>query len=66
MQTTNNKDREHDRLSVVTFYVREWSNYVNSDLSSSTMISNTSLQTTAPLEVLNAVTIINSSICKIE
>ena len=62
MQTTNNKDREHDRLSVVTFYVREWSNYVNSDLSSSTMISNTSLQTTASLEVLNAVTIINSSI----
>ena len=62
MQTTNNSDREHDRLSVVTFYVREWSNYVNSDLSSSTMISNTSLQTTAPLEVLNAVTIINSSI----
>ena len=62
MQTTNNKDREHDRLSVVTFYVREWSNYVNSDLSSSTMISNTSLQTTAPLEVLSAVTIINSSI----
>ena len=62
MQTTNNSDREHDRLSVVTFYVREWSNYVNSDLSSSTMISNTSLQTTASLEVLNAVTIINSSI----
>ena len=61
MQTTNNSDREHDRLSVVTFYVRE-SNYVNSGLSSSTMISNTSLQTTAPLEVLNAVTIINSSI----
>ena len=62
MQTTNNSDREHDRLSVVTFYVREWSNYVNSDLSSSTMISNTSLPTTAPLEVLNAVTMISSSI----
>ena len=30
MQTTNNKDREHDRLYVVTFYVREWSNYTNS------------------------------------